>query len=72
MKQFFEKITLTFISYGLKNETTNKSEIIELCLYFLIRTKSWQYLFTTIYQAIKAFGLLEIFLEKIDNHIIQG
>jgi len=65
---------LTYISYEVKKENINVDNLMNLCLYFLIKTESCQYLFTTIFMALKAYGMVDVMLRHLDesSYIEEG
>lgn len=38
----------------------------------MIRTECYGYLFTTLYEAVKGYGLEEMFLEELEEYIESG
>lgn len=55
----FEKITLSYLSYSLKNieNLFYRKKILKNAIDFLVRTESFNYLFTTVFQVAKGYGL---------------
>jgi hypothetical protein len=52
MKNMFEKVALTYLSYELKNNENKKKKysiIIHNVIDFMVKTQTFVYLFTTIY-----------------------
>ena len=74
MQTLFQKITITYLSYSLKN-TNNPLEygqIVKNVIDFMIRTECFTYLFSTLYEAIKGSGLEELFFVELEEYVESG
>jgi hypothetical protein len=74
MRTMFEKITLTYFSYSIKETQNplNKDLIIHNVIDFMIKTESFTYLFTTIFEACGNFQLTDIFIEQLEEYVENG
>lgn len=73
MKSFFQKMTLTYLSYSFRNESGGKREdIVRRAIDFMVRTDSFLYLFTTIFEAIKSYSLTGVFFVELEQYVESG
>lgn len=73
MKSFFEKITLTYLSYELKkSDRTMWPNIVRRAIDFMVRTESFIYLFTTIFSAVQSYKIVKVFMRELEEYIESG
>lgn len=71
MKDFFEKITMTYLSFELKQEHPDSKVIVRRAVMFMLATENYEHLFTTIFDALCALQLRDVFFEVLEEAILQ-
>jgi len=71
MKDFFEKITMTYLSFELKNNYRGDSKpVLRRAVMFMLDTENYEHLFTTVYEAVCSMQCRELFFEVLEEAIL--
>lgn len=72
MMNFFEKITITFLTFELKREPSTHRETLRRAINFMLDTENYDHLFTTVSEAIGSLGFKDLFFEVLEEPIMHG